>query len=276
MVSGDGSFKLSRYEKEWKTITEWTRDPRIRTGHGQANDLAVELVGRSIRLFVNGQQVATASIDGEPSGSVGLYLNAPGLEVAFASLRVLDRRALYEMDFVTTRTESPKTTPPCATRYDNTGFVVRNVVQRGTCEYNLWNAGRFSTGVRIELALRLLGGPTDRGFRLKFGIAGEKQSDDALYFMLSGRGGFKLERFVTDWKPLIHWTQEPTHVRSGLGQANDLAVELVGRTIRLFVNGQLVGTTTADREPAGAVGLFLDAPGLEVAFASLKVVELPR
>lgn len=133
-----------------------------------------------------------------------------------------------------------------------------------------------ATGVRIELALRLLGGPTNRGFGLKFAIAGREQSDDALYFMLNGEGSFKLERYVKAWQPLIQWTREPGHVRSGLGQANDLAVELVGRTVRLFVNGQLVGTTTADRDPAGSVGLFLDAPGLEVAFASLKVLELPR
>src|SRR5262249_44855879 len=142
--------------------------------------------------------------------------------------------------------------------------------------YNLWGSGRFNTGVRIELATRLLSGPTNRGFGLKFAIAGKDHSDDALYFMLSGDGSFKLERYVTKWEPLIHWTRDAANVRAGLGQANDLAVELVGRTVRLFINGKLVGTATADRDAAGSIGLFLDSPGLEVAFASLRVLELSR
>ena len=73
------------------TLVPWTPSPAIQ-GVYTYQQLGVMTQGRQIRLFVNGTEVRSYSVDQESAGGVGLFVESPGLTVEFQNIDLKARR----------------------------------------------------------------------------------------------------------------------------------------------------------------------------------------
>ncbi len=89
-VDANGSYDLSHHTTEWKDIKPWTADASVNKGFNAPNKLAVEIHGTSVTYSVNGHVLGTGTLDGDPKGEVGLYLNATGMHAKYTRLTIYD------------------------------------------------------------------------------------------------------------------------------------------------------------------------------------------
>ncbi|MBI1749310.1 MAG: PEGA domain-containing protein [Acidobacteria bacterium] len=89
-ISGDGSYKLSRFEEgKWRDLVAWTKDDIVKTGAQVLNHLAVEIRGRTIRYFIDGRHLGSVDVTADVEGTFGLHVDTPGMEVLFDNLRII-------------------------------------------------------------------------------------------------------------------------------------------------------------------------------------------
>ncbi len=89
-VNGEGSFRVSQWNGEWRYPINWTADAVVKRGYGAANRLAVEIKGRTIVCYINDKPVGTVQGSSEVRGETGIFLARPGLEAAFNHLRIVE------------------------------------------------------------------------------------------------------------------------------------------------------------------------------------------
>jgi hypothetical protein len=186
-------------------------------------------------------------------------------------------RVLFEDDFIRGERRawvgSDKT---CAARYEDSGYWVKSNNGDGTCEPRLTYAGQFEDAVRVELTVRLRGGPQNHLFGIKFGRAANDNNDLYAVFGISANGSYRLTQWHQGkWNQIIDWTKDAV-VRTGYGATNHLAVEVAGRKIRCYINDKFVGTGTAFGDVRGYLGLYLNEKDMEADFTNLRVLELQR
>jgi hypothetical protein len=279
MVSGDGHYRLTGPQND---LTPWTKDAVVRTGAGAVNRLAVEIQGRTILGFVNGRPVLSATAPAELAGHIGLNVRHLGMVVVFSDLRVAETRrggaagaastgprVVYADDLKAQRRLFVGTRGACRTAYTDGGFSVTGTSAQNPCEFMLPEAGLLEDRVRIEATVRLVRGPLDRGFGLKFGESAD--SGETYTFIISGERGRQLSHWNHNWVYLAPWASHAA-VAPGSGATNRLVVEVEGRTIRASVNGTTVATAEAPGPVRGSLGLYVDAEGLEVLFSDIQVV----
>jgi len=92
-VSGNGFYSLGKFvDDEWIPLIDWTEDSRIHKGH-KKNHLGVEILGKEIVLFINGNRIVTCTDTGPGSsiGDVGVVANTfeqGGIVIQFDNFRV--------------------------------------------------------------------------------------------------------------------------------------------------------------------------------------------
>ena len=126
--------------------------------------------------------------------------------------------------------------------------------------------------VRIEISARLRRGDQNYGYGLVFGRAQDGRSYYALTVNKDGYHTLSLNQDAK-WTPLLDWKQDPA-IKAGYGSINRLAVEVQGRSIRVYVNDKRVGLVQAPAEVTGQIGFYLDLLGMEAVFSDLRVTEL--
>jgi hypothetical protein len=282
MVSGDGHYRLTGPKED---LTPWTKDAGVRTGVGAVNRLAVEIQGRTLLGFVNGRQVLSVTAPADVAGHVGLNVRHLGMVVVYSALRVSETRAgagagapsgprvVYADDLKAQRRLFVGTRGACRTAYTDGGLSVTGTSAQNPCEFMLSDAGVLEDRVRIEATVRVVRGPLDRGFGLKFGDATD--SGVTYTFIISGERGRQLSHWNQNWVYLAPWASHAA-VAPGYGATNRLVVELDGRVIRASVNGTTVATAEALAPVRGGLGFYVDAAGLEVLFSDVQVLELAR
>lgn len=94
-VSADGFYVLVRYvDGQWQPIVDWTETQVIQQGRS-LNRLRVDAVGSTIRLYVNGQLLASVTDATFRRGDIALVAGtgeAAGTHIAFDNLRVTEPR----------------------------------------------------------------------------------------------------------------------------------------------------------------------------------------
>ena len=84
LISCDGMYKIFRWNSGLKILHDWERTPAIHTGRRQINRVGVWMEGPTLRLYVNGSQVAEVQDDHFTEGVFGLAVGAdatPGFTV---------------------------------------------------------------------------------------------------------------------------------------------------------------------------------------------------
>jgi len=84
VISCDGMYKIFRWNGGLKILHDWDRTPAIHTGRRQTNRVGVWMEGTTLRLFVNGAQVAEVQEDHFLEGTFGIAVGAdatPGFTV---------------------------------------------------------------------------------------------------------------------------------------------------------------------------------------------------
>ena len=57
-VNKEGYHTLSlNQDGKWTPLLDWKQDPAVKVGYGPTNRMAVEVQGRTIRVYVNDKQV---------------------------------------------------------------------------------------------------------------------------------------------------------------------------------------------------------------------------
>jgi serine/threonine protein kinase len=91
MSWGGGAYAFLRYENGWMTLAEGTA-PALLIGQGQTNRLEIDAHGSTFRFFINGRPVMAPLSDPSPhpllDGSIGLYVEEEGTEIAFSQLQI--------------------------------------------------------------------------------------------------------------------------------------------------------------------------------------------
>ncbi len=84
VISCDGMYKIFRWNGGLKILQDWDRTTAIHTGRRQLNRVGVWMEGTTLRLFVNGVQVAEVEDDYFTEGVFGIAVGAdatPGFTV---------------------------------------------------------------------------------------------------------------------------------------------------------------------------------------------------
>ncbi|MCB0209394.1 MAG: PD40 domain-containing protein [Anaerolineae bacterium] len=90
-ISGDGYFLLSKFvEGNWTTLVDWTASEYISTD-GSANILKIAAFGPDIKVWVNGQELASVSDDALTHGNFGFFAGTfaePYAWISFDNLKL--------------------------------------------------------------------------------------------------------------------------------------------------------------------------------------------
>lgn len=126
----------------------------------------------------------------------------------------------------------------------------------------------------VSITIRFLEGNWElisAGFEVRSG-------DDGDYIVrVSAQGTFQVGWHVgTDWGgALVNWSSHPV-LRTGVGDANRLRVNMRGERMRVYLNGVLAASLRDSRFPVGLIRLVV-SPGSEsamkAAFADLQLRE---
>jgi hypothetical protein len=275
-VSDGTSFQLSRYRlKQWEPLIAWQQNTAINSAaSGIPNNLAVEVRGTALTLFINGTQVGT--------------YQAPYPVVGPAGFGIIGYEQTGEMPTVTFKTFSVKplsSPPPTPTVTPSVTPTASNAVSwdfssqqplstglYGKCRYEYLNGGYTvsvdqpgstcidgPTGdqpasVRVAITARGLRGGTGYTYGLRLGYTTD-QSIGYYAFELSEGGSFQFSRYRNNvWEPLIPWQRTSTVHPASSGIPNEMVAELRGTSIVLYVNGTQVGSYQAPYPPVGPAG----------------------
>jgi hypothetical protein len=95
-ISADGYYALIRFaDGQWQPIVDWTPTNVIQQGRS-LNRLRVDAVGNTIRVYVNGQLLASVNDPSFRSGDIALVAgtdDVAGTHVAFDNLKVTEPRS---------------------------------------------------------------------------------------------------------------------------------------------------------------------------------------
>lgn len=88
-VGTRGFARLARWDGALRELSPWKEDDAIRTGIGAVNQLAVAIEGKTLRGYVNGQEVARAQAPTAVSGRFGVLLNSTGMRAVVSRARMI-------------------------------------------------------------------------------------------------------------------------------------------------------------------------------------------
>lgn len=288
VIDADGHYKLEKWGGD--EVYDWTQSPRINTGVGARNTIALEVRGQSVTLFINGSQVNTWYSDRDVSGYIGVEVDE-GMEVRFDSYTVMasgvgtpamasggkgmpvaatpmsmgsgGASLMWNEDFSTFSVADDEI---ARSEYTNGGLLVN--ARQGMSRW-LFGRGIVPSNVRISLTAQFRGGPSN----VRFGVVFGRPSRDErswMAFDVTADGQYYLEGYgaTNNLGP----SASPA-VLSGYNAMNQLTVDVRGSLVTLYVNGQLVGSYTASHDASGYIGVTA-GQGAQVFFSNLRVERL--
>ena len=285
LVAGSGAYALVMANSEqWTYIVPWTVHASVHKGFGAKNKLAVEINGRVIRIYINETYLTQATVPGDVRGSVGMKLDYSGSEATFSHLVVEEYGAggpvrsrrnslINPMDF---RTAQESRFNACAVSGIAKVLTLISADERG-CRVPLTSIDIQGDidHIRFEATALQSEGQDNLGFGLMFGYA--PGARNIYYFLVSSNGQYFLDLELSTGgavQVLLPW-KEDILIHRGYGAENRLAVEVIGQTIRCFVNGKYLGEAVAPTEISPqAVGVFGIGRGTKVVFTDLRTVIL--
>lgn len=159
----------------------------------------------------------------------------------------------------------------CMARLESHGVRIENRRRRGGCVI-AYPSDPVSGNVRIALTMSDLLGGRDAQVVLGFG---RSDSWDQYSIVVSGAGRVEMCRAEREGCKSLITRVGVTNVRAGPETTNELAVEIRGRVIQLFVNGERLGEYQAPEPPSGGLVLGVGASSSAV-FRHLSVRQLER
>lgn len=272
-VSSYGHYELSRYRNgKWEVVFPWRVGSAINAKF--TNVISAAIHGSKVAFTINGitQYVyeAPSPIRGRAGfGIIGFDDAKPLPTVTFATFNVTGQiassatplsptvpgsigAATIDWDFRTNRELTAGRYGKCQYDYSTSGYTI-SVAEAGTTCID-GPPGDQPAQIRVAATAQGLRGGAGYTYGLRFGYTPD--STVGYYaFELSEGGSFQLSRYrMHAWEPLIPWERTSIVHPAASGIPNDLAVEIRGRSVTLFVNGQRVGAYETPKEPVGPAG----------------------
>jgi len=90
-IQTGGKFRLCRWQNGVPdTLIPWTSSAKIK-GVRKVQRLGIATQGRHIRLYVDDAEVGSCEVDRKSAGSIGFYVDSPGLTAIFRNLNLKAR-----------------------------------------------------------------------------------------------------------------------------------------------------------------------------------------
>jgi len=140
---------------------------------------------------------------------------------------------------------------------------------------DVWaNPGLEFSNVRVEVDATKMGGDDNNDLGV---ICRYQDNENFYFFVISSDGYFGVGKVSAGTQDLIGEESMPPseHIKTG-NASNRLAAECVGETLRIHVNGQLLGEYTDTEFATGDVGLMagaFDVQGTDIHFDNFIVTE---
>ena len=278
-LSEGGSFQLSRYRmNQWEPLIRWQKLSVINpASSGIPNNLSVDVRGTSLTLSVNGTQVGTYVAPYPPVGPAGFGIIGydqtgvlPGVVFSRFSVTPLSSNVV---PVPPTTTTTPTTTPTArAVTWDFRSEQPLSSGLYGSCRYDYSNGGYTisldkagsmcidgPTGdqpanVRVSVTAHGLRGGTGYTYGLRLAYTTD-QSVGYYTFEVSKSGNFQFSRKHNGaWEALIPWQAASAVNSAESGIPNEIAAEIRGTSILLYVNGTQIGSYQAPAPPVGPAG----------------------
>ena len=158
----------------------------------------------------------------------------------------------------------------CRARFDTTGIRLENRTQDALCLMR-YPSAELAASVRVELTVSQLGTTPNGVALLGFGRSGNASNHYAV--SVSSAGSVELcwnaDRVCS---PLVREAKVPA-LKLGPGDENQVAVEIRGNDIQLFVNGTPVASYVADAPVTGRLSLGV-GPGTSLVVLRLRATTL--
>lgn len=295
-ISEGGSFQLSRYRmKQWEPLIPWQKVSAVNpASSGIANNMAVEVRGTSLTLFANGTQVGTYQTPYPAVGPAGFGIIGYEQSGVMPAVRFTRFSTTPLSSNTTTTTVTPTSTAvnwdfrssqplsagrygKCQYDYSNGGYTV-SVAEPGTTCIDGPN-GEQPARIRVSATARGLRGGTGYTYGFRLGYTSD-QSIGYLAFELSEGGSFQLSRYRNNqWEPLIPWQRVSAVNAASSGLANEMAAEIRGTSLVLYVNGSQVGSYQVSSPPVGPAGFGIigydqSLPNPSVVFTRFSITPL--
>ena len=297
MISGDGSYKISKYDKSNRTyVKNWTKSSYIKTGNGVYNYLKIDKVGNALKFYINSNLVYT-------SYALKFYGNRTGF--------VLYDRQKISVGYLSIKYQDSKTTNTTNTTITNTNnkhTVKETIMFDGyTDNRNNWSTSS-NNNIKLEVKdgnyyfdhKREKGGwsstitkyiDTSRDFKIQadikkesgilnngYGIAfGRKDSDNQNLFYVNGNGSFSINVMKNGKDNFLKKWASSSAVRKGNGTYNVLKVVKTGNTLAYYINNTKVYTSYNPEFFGDRFGYILyDRQKISVAYASLGYLDTKK
>lgn len=179
-------------------------------------------------------------------------------------------RIFYEDHFDTYRNFVEGVSGPCRIGYAADGLDLAVIPPGDNCVFSLWAAGYFSGSVRLDVHVKMTGGPTNLGYGMVFGEQQKQNVLGAYFYVVNADGKYALlVQKKNKWDAIIPWTFN-RNIKQGIGNENHLTAEISGRSINLYVSGKKLDSAMAAADVHGYMGLMCDA---KAAFRLVRVSE---
>lgn len=297
-MNQDGGTSLYYFDAgKWTRMPSAIPNAKPRTGPGVSNRLAVEVQGREVRAYINDQLIASGTPPVPLDGSVGFFLDGVGQEAVFTLLRVtaLAPRTttstapssspaqpggegevkltsggivVVDDDLSTSQSVAVGPDPNCNSSYAEGGLLV--ATGSGGCEMEIRKVNEVEMRARFEVSMRMIKGTTGGVI-----VGHTAERADTLHYHLDTNINGQFNLYISQnnkGRSFIEWKDSPA-IRKGLGATNRLAVEVLGRELRCFINGQFVGRATSTEMVQGSVWISLAGANVSAVFSNLKIVD---
>jgi hypothetical protein len=255
------------------------RDASTRVGPGASNRLSIEVDGSTLKGLVNGKHVASARAPRDTSGGFGIFIADGGNEGVFGDLRVHDLRAgapgsvpmmtggsiFFESDLATEQPFLAAKSPFCDRKYADGGYSLEPVGADGCHTHPL--VPDLPTKTRVEVSVRPLTSATGTMVGVKVGHKSMEQRSYCVWIAHGGTVG--ISSFHPDRSVVL--AQATGTARSGAGASNRIAVEVMDRRIRAFVNNRIAVEAVVADDVKGTLGLFV--VDTRAVFSNLRILD---
>lgn len=279
VLSGNGMFAITRVENgAVKDLKAWTKSTAIKQGNGATNKLAIKRQGSSLKFYINNSEVYSMTFLPFFDHQIGYYIaHDQKIGVDYLSIS-----STYQIDKYVLKDDFSSNPNKWSTGSDEKrtlmltkdGFYSFNH-KRAESSWATWNNAIVddSRDFMIEFSAQKVSGVQTYGYGLEYG---RKDKDNSYLYLISGDGHFMTAEYRNgQYKETKPWTESP-QIKQGNKQYNKFAILKTGSTIRYFVNGIAVHTTSFASFFGNRIGFQLynkqqiDFDYLKVAYITTK------
>ncbi|PQJ78465.1 hypothetical protein BTO18_04335 [Polaribacter porphyrae] len=290
LVSGDGSFKVVKFDNGTKTtVKNWTKSSKIKTGNGVYNYLKIEKQGTAYKFFINSNLVHTSYSIKSYGDSMGFILyDRQAISVGYVNLAYIDSKGSTTIkkstnshvsketiifDGFTDNKNNWSTTKNQNIELDvkNGNYYINHKREKGGWSSTSKKYINTSRDFKILADIKKESGILNNGYGIVFG---RKDSDNQNLFFINGNGSYSINKLKNGKNNYLKNWVASNSIRKGNGGYNVLKVVKVGSKLEYYINNVKVYTDYNPEFFGDRLGFIVyDRQKISVAYLSVGYLD---